>query len=176
MAGAPHQRAATVSADGFGQLTTALNVENNIGARGAREQVAGVQHHQAISPNDFAFWRNHTKAIAITIKGNTKITAVLFDGGDQVAVVVWVAGVWVVRREIAIHLHVQWHNLAAQCVEQALDSWAGNAVAAIDGNFHRSGKNDIAGNLIHVTITDVLLAYLAFTAGQLTAGDAFAQV
>ena len=155
MSGFPHQGFAAGFLDRRCQALGALHVKNDGAARVAFEHIGGQQHQLAVGVNDLAVFGDHTQAVAIAVKGQAEFSIGAFYFGNQLSEIFRFAGIGVVVGEVAIDLGVHLRHVAAQGAQHARGRCAGNAIAAIDDDFHGSLELAITRDACLVLGTDV---------------------
>ena len=161
MPGLPHQRAAAVAKDVRGQVSGALHVVNDAGARIALEHVGGEQHQQAVRIDDLARLRHHTQAIAVAIEGQADVGVGPLHDADQVLQVGRVARIGMVVREGAVHFAVKRLDVGADGGKQVGRDAAGHAAAAVDDDLELAFDLDVAGDAVDVVALEVANAQQA---------------
>ncbi|MNH11014.1 hypothetical protein D3C79_705180 [compost metagenome] len=152
--------------DQRGQATGAFDVEDDLGARVARQHVLGKQHQQAVGVDDAAGVGHHADAVAVTVEGQADIGAGFLDLGDQVFEVFRLARVRVVVGEVAVDLAEQRDHFAAQGFDQLRRDHAGGTVAAVHDHLELLGQLHVFDDLLEVAVKDLDLFHAAFGAGQ----------
>ena len=158
VAGFVHVRHPPGSANGWGQLLAAFHIKQNRCAGIAREHILGEQHQLAIRKDVLPIFGDDAQAVAIAIKGQANFGIRILQRGHQVTQVFGLAGVGVVVGEVAIDLRKQFDHFTAQGTKNAWCRGPGNAVAAIDDDFHGAFELDIAQDALAVSGQHVLFA------------------
>src|SRR5690606_30255830 len=153
----PHQRFAAGVLDGAGNVAAALHVENNGRTRLALQDVLRIQDQLPIGPDDFARRSDHAKAVGIAVESQAKLAVVVLYVPDKVLQVVGIGRVGVVVGEGAVDVAVQFVDLATQCAVQARSYGAAHAIAAVDGDFHGTRKNDGVTDVLDIGIEQLQL-------------------
>ena len=176
VAGLPQRGLAAACADPVEQVARGFHVEDDFGARVARQHVVGEQHQLAVGENDGAVLHHHAQAVAVAVEGQAEFGVAGFQARDQVGEVLRLRGVGVVIGEIAVDLAEHFFDLAAECAVQGASEGARHAVAAVDDELHRPRELDVGDDARMVFGGDVVFAIAACAAGEVALDQALAQL
>ena len=161
MPGAVHQGLTPGRSNGWCQALRAFHIVDDGGSGHAGEHILGKQLHLPIGVNVLAVAGHNTQAVAVTIKGQAKLSARAGQGGDQVFQIFRFARVGVVVGKLPIDLAEQLDNLAAQGAKNPRRRSTRHAIATVDHDFHGPRQTHIPKNAIAVRLEDVHQAHLA---------------
>ena len=95
-------------ANHLGQVAGALDIEDHLGTRVARQHIGGKVHQQVVRVNHTPTGRHDAQAVTVAVEGKADVGTALLDVVDQILQVFRLAGVGVMVGEAAIDLVKQW--------------------------------------------------------------------
>ena len=116
----------------LGEQPRALDVEDDLRPRTARQHVGGEQHHLPVRPDDVPLAVHDAEPVAVAVEREPEVRPVLAHRRDEVAQVLRHARVRMVIGKVAVDLAVQLHHVVPERPEQARRDVSGHAVAAVD--------------------------------------------
>jgi hypothetical protein len=170
MIGRPPWRAITL-----GEIATALDVEHDVGAGVARQQLEREHHQQAIRGHDHAARADHADAVGIAVEGDAEIGVVLANLGDEPAQVARHRRIGRVIWESRVELAEQRHHVAAKLLQQLDRYHRGRAVAAVDNDLEPAIDQHIVAHGAQVIGVDLGLPVSALPLAEALLEDAGAQ-
>ena len=119
----------------------------------------GKQLHLPIGIDVLAIAGHNAQAVAVTIKGQAKLSARAGQGGDQVFQIFRFARVGVVVGKLPIDLAEQFDDLAAQGTKNPRRRSARHAIATVDHDLHRPSQTHIAQDAVGIRLDQVHQAH-----------------
>ena len=175
MAGLPQARHAAVFADPGREVARALHVVDDLGARLARKDILREQHQLPVRKNDLPLGGHHAQPVAVAVESEPDLTALPSHQGNQVLEVLRVGRIGMMIGKAAIDLAVELQHFAAEAAVELARRGAGDAVTAVDRDFHRAHEPYVGGNSIQIGFADVRMAVPPRAASKLAGLDPLAQ-
>src|SRR6266480_6558941 len=175
MTGLPEARHAAVPADPGREVARALYVVDDLGARLAREDILREQHQLPVRKNDLPLGGYHAQPVAVAVESEPDFTALALHQGYQVLEVLRVGRIGMMIGKAAIDLAIELQHFAAESAVELARRGAGDAVTAVDRDFHRTHEPYVGGNSIQIGFADVRMAVPPRAASKLTGLDPLAQ-
>jgi hypothetical protein len=150
-------RLAAGLADRDRQALRTLDVVDDGRALDARQDVAGEQHQLAIRIDDVAAQGDHAQAVAVAVERQAQLRLGGVHRADQVGQVLRLGRIRMMVREVAVDTAVQLDHLAAEGPQDARGGGAGDAVARVDHDLHRTRELAVARDAVRVFGEDVHL-------------------
>ena len=157
-AGLPHDGPASELRDVLRKQPRALDVEDDLGPRTARQHVARKEHHLPVRPDDGPLAVDHAETIPVPVEREPHIRLVPAHRCDQILQVRGHARVGVVVRKIAVDLAMELHHVVPERPEQSRCDVSRHAVAAVDDDpsgFVTGHGRDLPANAPNVVPDDL---------------------
>ena len=122
----------------------------------ACQRVLRKQHQLAVWKNDLAIFRDQAEAVAIAIERQADFGIGFLQAADQILQIFRVRRIGVMVREMPIDFAEQLNHFAAERAVQIAGEGTGDAIAAIDRDFHWPRQFYVAGYPLQVRFTDVV--------------------
>src|SRR5882762_6167925 len=173
--GLPEAGHAAVPADPGREVARALYVVDDLGARLAREDVLREQHQLPVRKNDLPLGGHHAQPVAVAVESEPDFTALALHQGYQVLEVLRVGRIGMMIGKAAIDLAVELQHFAAESAIELARRGTGDAVTAVDRDFHGTRRPYVGGDAIQIGFADVDTTVPPRAASELAGLDPLAQ-
>src|SRR5213594_1698269 len=175
MTGLPEARHAAVLADPGREVARAFDVVDDLSAGLARKDILREQHQLPVRKDNLPLGCHHAQPVAVAIESKPDLTALPLHQGNQILEVLRAGRIGMMIGKAAIDLAVELQHFAAESAVELARRGAGDAVTAVDRDFHGTCEPHVGSNSIEVGFADVDTTVSPRAAGKLAGFDPLAQ-